>query len=37
MKIFNSLDEIKNASQEELMEVKGITCANAAAIREYFG
>ena len=34
---FDSIDEIKNASQEELMEVKGITCANAAAIREYFG
>jgi len=33
---FNSIDEIKNASVEKLMEVKGITKANAEAVREYF-
>lgn len=33
---FRSIDEIKNASVDSLMEVKGITKANAAAIKEYF-
>ena len=33
---FNSIEEIKNASEEELTAVPGITAANARAIREYF-
>ncbi|MBR6528583.1 MAG: excinuclease ABC subunit UvrC [Firmicutes bacterium] len=33
---FNSIEEIKNASIEELMEVDGITEQNASAIKEYF-
>ncbi len=33
---FNSIDDIKNASVEKLMEVRGITEKNAHAIKEYF-
>ena len=33
---FNSIEEIKNASVEKLMEVRQITEKNASAIKEYF-
>ena len=33
---FNSIDEIKKADVDELMEVDGITRANAEAIKQYF-
>ena len=33
---FASIEEIKNAPVDKLMEVKGITKANAQAIKEYF-
>ena len=33
---FRSIEEIKNATEEKLMETPGITAANAKAIREYF-
>ncbi len=33
---FNSVDDIKSASVEKLMEVEGITEQNARAIKEYF-
>ena len=34
---FNSIEDIKKASAEKLMEVDGITEKNAQAIKEYFG
>jgi len=33
---FNSIEDIKRASLEQLMEVEGITSQNAKAIKEYF-
>ena len=33
---FDSIEEIKKASEEELTEVRGITLQNAEAIKEYF-
>jgi phosphate starvation-inducible PhoH-like protein len=33
---FNSIEDIKRASQDELMTVEGITKQNAEAIKEYF-
>ena len=33
---FNSIEDIKKASQEELMAAEGITMQNAEAIKEYF-
>ena len=33
---FDSVEDIKKADMEKLMEVKGITEKNARAIREYF-
>jgi excinuclease ABC subunit C len=34
---FKSIEDIKNASVDKLMEVPGITEQNAKAIKEYFG
>ncbi len=33
---FQSIEDIKNASEEDLMQVKGITSQNAKTIKEYF-